>query len=61
MPFGRNEARRREAARAHSRREHKCRCGRIIKGNAYYIHRKTCRRAAGCLLDRREHSERPGV
>lgn len=42
MSFGSSASRRREASRKHALHEHKCRCGRIINGNAYYQHRKSC-------------------
>lgn len=43
MPFGSTPSRRRAAAQAHTQREHTCRCGRRIRGNAYYRHRAACR------------------
>lgn len=43
MPFGRNDSRRRQAARHHLRILHTCpRCGRTVRGNAYARHRKAC-------------------
>jgi lipoate-protein ligase A len=42
MSFGATASRRRQAARRHATREHTCRCGRKILGNAYYSHRKAC-------------------
>lgn len=43
MGFGASSSKRREAARKHSLREHRCsRCGRVIKGNAYYRHKYAC-------------------
>lgn len=47
MGFGKTAARRKEAARKHASRSHQCpRCGRIIRGNAYYGHNKACKRKA---------------
>lgn len=47
MSFGRDASRRRQAARAHAKRIRKCpRCGREIRGNAYYSHKEACKRAA---------------
>ena len=43
MSRGRNTARRREGGRKHLRTEHVCRCGRKIRGNAYYYHRAVCK------------------
>ena len=42
MPFGRDEAGRRAAARKHANHHHECHCGRDIRGNAYYRHRAVC-------------------
>lgn len=44
MSFGRDAAGRKRAARQHARYEHKCKCGRVIRGNAYYSHRAKCQR-----------------
>ena len=44
MGFGKTASRRRQAARQHASRTHQCpRCGRIIRGNAYYGHKKVCK------------------
>jgi hypothetical protein len=43
MPFGKDEAARRAAGRKHATRMHTCKCGKVIKGNAYFMHRNTCK------------------
>jgi len=49
MPFGRDEAGRRHAARAHAERSRTCgQCGRTIRGNAFWPH---------CNRHRREHAK----
>jgi hypothetical protein len=49
MDLVRNEGealtRRLEAARKHARTVRKCRCGREVRGNAFFRHIKTCRQA----------------
>jgi hypothetical protein len=41
MPFGGSKSRRQQAARKHAEREHECPiCGRTVRGNGYYMHRK---------------------
>ncbi len=34
-----------ERAKKHAQRSHTCACGRVIKGNAFYFHRKRCAKA----------------
>ena len=42
MGFGATESRRRQAGRKHAHRIHTCKCGKVIKGNAFYIHKRVC-------------------
>lgn len=43
MSFGRTTDQRRQSAKRHLCDEHKCpRCGRTIRGNAYYRHKLAC-------------------
>lgn len=42
MGFGATRSRRQQAARKHAQRERTCRCGRTIRGNAYFRHRAVC-------------------
>jgi tRNA threonylcarbamoyladenosine modification (KEOPS) complex Cgi121 subunit len=39
MPFGKSP---RQAAGKHATTVHLCKCGRQIRGNAYYAHRAAC-------------------
>jgi hypothetical protein len=42
MPYGKDQAARRAAARRHATRVRTCKCGREVRGNAYYRHRAAC-------------------
>ncbi len=45
MSFGGTASKRRQAAQKHANRKRTCSlCGRVIYGNAFYIHRKACKR-----------------
>ena len=48
MAKKRPSLRRRNACGRHALRVHECpRCGRVIRGNAWYGHQKACRRKHG--------------
>jgi len=38
MPFKKDGT----SFKKHAEREHTCKCGKVIRGNAYYNHRKNC-------------------
>lgn len=43
MGFGKTANKRRQAARKHANRNHKCKyCGKEIKGNGFYMHKQAC-------------------
>lgn len=45
MGYGTTASRRRQAGRKHATRTHQCpRCGRLIRGNGYYGHKKACKK-----------------
>jgi hypothetical protein len=43
MGFGNTSSKRRQAAKKHANRSHRCKyCGKEIKGNGYYMHKQAC-------------------
>ena len=54
MGFGATPSRRKQAARAHARIIHKCSvCGKEVRGNGFYMHKKKHKNNIGQYDERR--------